>query len=704
MRPLETGDPIRLGPYRLLGVLGEGGMGKVYVGQDHAGTVAAVKVLRPELAHDTGLAQRFVREALAAQAVRSPGVAAVLGAQTEGGRPWIATEFLSGPTLDQIVDGHGPLDDARLRALAESLARTLQDIHAAGFVHRDLKPPNIVLTSDGPRIIDFGIARPEHGLTLTTTGQIPVTPGYGAPEQVMGHRVGTAADVFSLGAVLVYAATARRAFDGTHVAAVQYEVVHGEPRWHGMPPQQHALIAPCLAKDPAARPTPDRIAAAFAPPKKNGKVWRSGPVADAIRQREQDVRALTAPLLATVETQAGPSRRRLLTGFAAGGAVLAAGGTGTGWWLLRNNKDDARKELFSYPPAVRTPTARLLSADDGDYIIGGSPKPLWTVSDATDVGAPAPLPVRDVVIVGHILRGVVALNVVDGKVRWKAPAMTMGARFLSLSDRLVAAADDDGVLHTFVPSTGEPRWTVRADAGTLLVADADSVYLQTKDRRLRAVNRADASIRWTVRLPEDFRKTLLPRPVAHQGRLVLTTETGHALAVDTKSGRTVWTARDLAEERVLLPAAANGVVHLNGKTLSARRISDGKKLWKHTEKHYYDDKDYEWSRPTVHGDLVYSCASDRDSGMPYGFDVRTGKRSWDGGIASQTGDYPVLLQGNGVWIMDDGSRPTLRTMSTAPQAREIWSYELSGGEAAFAADGNRVFARCDAALWALPVF
>ncbi|WP_330460165.1 serine/threonine-protein kinase [Streptomyces sp. NBC_00820] len=706
MRHLETGDPLRLGPYRLLGVLGEGGMGKVYIGQDHAGTAAAVKVLRPELAHDTGLAQRFVREALAAQAVRSPGVAAVLGAQTEGGRPWIATEFLAGPTLDQIVDGHGPLDDAKLRALAVSLARTLRDIHAAGFVHRDLKPPNIVLTSDGPRIIDFGIARPEHGLTLTTTGQIPVTPGYGAPEQVLGHRVSTAADVFSLGAVLVYAATGRRAFDGAHVAAVQYEVVHGEPRWHGIPPEQHALIAPCLAKDAAARPTPDQIAAAFTPPKKNGAVWKSGPVADAIRQREHDVRNLTAPLLATVETGAGPSRRRLLTGFAAGGAVLAAGGTGTGWWLLRGDGGGARrKSLFTYPAAVKTPTARLLSADDGDYIIGGSPKPLWSVPDATDFGSPAPLPIRDVVIVGHLLRGVVALNAVDGKLRWKAPAMRMRSRYLSLSDRLVVAADEQGTLHTFVPSTGEPKWTARADAATLLAADGEQIYLLTKDQRLRAVSRADARIRWTVRLPEDFRKTIVPKPAADQGRLVLTTSTGHAMAVNTKNGRTEWTARDLAKERLLVPAARNGVVHLNGKALTARRISDGKELWTHTEKHYYDEQNYEWSRPGLYGDLVYASACDSDVGHPYGFDVRSGKKQWEAGIAVKNSDDPILTQGNGIWIMDRGTVPTLTTMDTVGRAREIWSYELtSGSDVAFAADGNRVFARSGAALYALPVF
>nr|WP_324618385.1 serine/threonine-protein kinase [Streptomyces sp. RTd22] len=160
MNLLGSGDPIRLGPYRLLGVLGEGGMGKVYLGRDSSGRAAAVKVLRPELAHDEHMSQRFVREAQAAQAVTSTGVARVLGAWTEGGRPWIATEFLAGPTLDDAIEEQGPFDELGVAELACDLARTLQDIHAAGLVHRDLKPSNIVMTSSGPRIIDFGIARP----------------------------------------------------------------------------------------------------------------------------------------------------------------------------------------------------------------------------------------------------------------------------------------------------------------------------------------------------------------------------------------------------------------------------------------------------------------------------------------------------------------------------------------------------------------
>ncbi|GHI04451.1 protein kinase [Streptomyces cellostaticus] len=696
MRPLGTGDPIRLGPYRLLGVLGEGGMGKVYVGQDHTGTVAAVKVLRPELAHDTGLSQRFLREALAAQAVRSPGVAAVRGAQTEGGRPWIATEFLAGPTLDQIVDRLGALDDARLRALAVSIARTLRDIHAAGFVHRDLKPSNIVLTSDGPRVIDFGIARPEHGLTLTTTGQIPVTPGYGAPEQVLGQRVTPAADVFSLGAVLVYAATGHRAFEGTHVAAVQYEVVHGEPRWHGLSPEQHALIAPCLAKEAAGRPTPDQIAGAFALPKKSGTVWKRGPVADAIREREREIRELTAPLLAT-QTGTEPSRRRLLTGIGASGALLVTGG-GTGWWLLRDG-GQSRKDLFTIPPAVKTPAARILSADEGDYIVGEAVKPLWERKGAVGTDSPAPLSIRDVIIAGTMSGGIAAFNVVDGKRRWQAPDMVMTSRCLSLSDRLLVAADKEGTLHTFVPSTGEPKWTAKADAKALLAADEEAVYVLTKDHRLRSVGQSDAKIRWTASIPEQFRTSVYPQGAADSGTLVVTTTSGHAVAVSTKTGSTLWVLYNQARKRQLVPSARSGVVYLNGKALTARRTSDGKELWQVTNK-YADPP--EWGPAQPFGDSVYSTIG----GMAERFDIRKGTERW---TAYQASPGPVLVQGSGVWVLnDDGNGITVRTYSIK-DGSEIWNYSFLsflGLKVAvnLAVGGNRAFATANGSLIAFPVF
>ncbi|CAL9431565.1 Serine_threonine-protein kinase PknD [Streptomyces sp. enrichment culture] len=701
MKPLGTGDPIRLGPYRLLGVLGEGGMGKVYVGQDRARAVAAVKVLRPELAHDQNLSQRFVREALAAQAVRSTGVAAVLGAQTEGGRPWIATEFLAGPTLDEAVERYGPLDEPRVRALAASIARTLTDIHTAGFIHRDLKPQNIVLTATGPRVIDFGIARPEHGLTLTTTGQVPVTPGYGAPEQVLGRRVTPAADVFSLGAVLVYAATGRRAFQGGHVAAVQYEVVHGEPQWHGLSPELHALIAPCLAKDEAMRPAAEQVVTAFGASKNGGRVWTRGPLAEEIKQRESRMRQLAAPSTVdgslTPAASLGVPRRRLLTAIAAGGAALTVGGATTGWWQLQEkSRREAREALFSVPPAAQRPQARLLDADAGDYVVGESPKALWITEQAIDAESPAPMPVRDVVVVGGF-GGIAAHNVVDGKLRWERLDL-LSSHYLSLSDRLIVAIDAKGTLVTFVPSTGEPKWTVDAGAKALLAADEDLVYVLTKDDRLRAVRRSDATIRWTAKLPAAYRGKISTKVALGGGRLVLPSTDGHVLAVASEDGRFAWEQREQAEKLAIEPVVQDGIVYVNGKTLSARKVTDGTEIWSESTRDEYRIPT-EWGPVSVHEGSVYSVGGVGLERLAAG----DGKRIWRPSPGADS-TRSVLFQGTGVWMIDTVDTAEVRTLDI-DEGYTIWTYELKDAERnALAVDGFRAFVRNGASLHALPVF
>ncbi|REK87147.1 hypothetical protein DY245_28530 [Streptomyces inhibens] len=700
MNPLGTGDPLRLGPYRLLGVLGEGGMGKVYVGQDGAGTVAAVKVLRPELTHEANLVQRFVREAQAAQAVTSKGVACVLGAQTEGGRPWIATEFLTGPTLDEAVEAYGPFDEPAVRAIAASIARTLADIHAAGLIHRDLKPPNIVLTSDGPRVIDFGIARPEHGHTLTTTGQIPVTPGYGAPEQVLGRRVAAPADVFSLGAVLVYVASGRRAFDATHIAALQYKVVHDEADLDGVPEQLRPLIAPCLAKDPAARPTPAQIAAAFAPPKGAERAWRRGKVAGAIKERESRIHELTTLILP--EASGSPnavSRRRLLTGLAAGGVVLAAGGgAAVALWPPGHTTPAKKKvDLFAFPPAVKTPEAHVLSADDGDYIVGGSPKALWGPVEVLADDTPAPLPVRDVIVFGAAGGGIAAHNVVDGKRRWAVRDVSAPSRYLSLSDRLIAAADTKGTIRTFVASTGEPRWTADADASVLLAADDEAVYVLTKDHQLRAVRRSDAKIRWTAKIAANYRTKIKPPGAVAHGRLILSTSDGNVLAVDTADGHQVWELRGQGTG-MIRPAVHGTTVYLNGKTLTARRISDGKKLWSIEEQDAWD-KHEDWSPATVFDDDTV-CAAHGE--WPSIRKTSDGSQIQGGNGTSAYG-LPVFIHGRALWSIEGD--PWYRVFAAdLTTGVTVLTYQLPKSERSWlVADGNRVFILNDTSLYALPV-
>jgi outer membrane protein assembly factor BamB len=717
MKPLGTGDPLRLGPYRISGVLGEGGMGKVYVGQDAAGTLAAVKVLRPELAHDTNLAQRFVREAQAAQAVRSPGVAAVLGARTEGGRPWIATEFLAGLTLDQAVDTFGPLPEPAVRALAVSLARTLADIHAAGLIHRDLKPPNIVLTSTGPRVIDFGIARPEHGLTLTTTGQVPVTPGYGAPEQVLGKRVAPPADVFSLGALLVYAVTGQRAFTGGHLAAVQYAVVHEEPALDALGPALRELVAPCLAKDPALRPVPAQIAAAMNPPKDAERAWQRGPFADAIKERERTARQLTTQVTALVGPDgagAAPSvsRRRLLTGLAAGGVVVAAGGgAGAWWWAGRDTQDgkgagSAKNDPFDIPPAATTPVQPLdrKIGKSGPY---GFPRPaaLWsTPPDVVDINVDKILPVRDVVVFASASGGIVGHDVQSGEQRWTAPEVRAGAEFVSLGDRLVAAADAKGVLRTYVPSTGVPKWTCPgADVQVLLGADDEAVYFITRSRRLRSVG-IDGKVRWTFRPPARYRgNDLSARPTVGHGRIVTPLADGRVLVVDTSDGTLAWT-RDEKADITVGAAVVGDRTYLNGKNLEARSTADGKLLWR-TGVDPDLEVDHVWGPPTVHGDTLYAC----QGWYPSRVDTRDGKVKWTQYWAGDM-DTPVLPQGSGVWSLDSewtDKKVTSIDVKTvrASDGERVWEFPLPEPKYQdFAADGNRVFIACDTQVIVLGTF
>ncbi|MGW0547756.1 protein kinase domain-containing protein [Streptomyces altiplanensis] len=699
MKPLSTGDPIRLGPYRLLGVLGEGGMGKVYLGQDRTGRPAAVKVLRPELAHDQHLAQRFVREAEMAKAVTSRGVARVLGAQTEGGRPWIATEFLAGPTLDEAIGAYGPMDGPTVRALADALSRTLYDIHTAGLIHRDLKPPNIVLTSSGPRIIDFGIARPQHGLTLTTTGQTPVTPGYGAPEQVLGRRVGPAADVFSLGAVLVYAASGRRAFDATHVAAVQYEVVHGEPDLSQVPAELRPLIGPCLAKDADLRPTPGQIAAAFTPPKGADRVWRSGPLAAGIKTRETDVQRATT----TVDGPRPVSRRRALTTLAAGGTVLVAGGGAGAWWWLRDSSEagtgtDGKEssDPFDIPPAVRVEEAEPLDPDKGEYIVGEAPKPLWGPLPVVAADTPAPLPVGDVVVIGAKAGGVAAFDMVTGKQRWRAPAAVPSGRCLSLSDRLVALVDAKGTLRTYVPSTGAPKWTAPAEARTLLAEDDEAVYVATRDGRLRCVGRSDAKIRWTVPVTVNLRTKVHPLGIAAAGRLVLCTAEGDVLAVDTTDGSKVWDRPEQSDE-VLRPAHQDGVVYLGGRTLAALDIGDGKERWSVPAGEDYLGTPQPWRSPTAYPGMLFAAHDN----WPKRLDPGTGKDVWRMG----SGNGPLRTQGSGVWTVDtDELSPQVSGLDLATGYPRMVYKEGEGSRWGLAVGGNRVFFHDSHSLTALPVF
>jgi eukaryotic-like serine/threonine-protein kinase len=259
IKDLKAGDPVAVGPYKLLGRLGAGGMGQVYLAKSPGGRLVAIKLIRPELAEERGFRTRFTAEIAAARNVSGIYTAAVVDADTDAELPWMATVYVPGPSLTDAVEDNGPLPVKTVLALAAGLAEALEAIHRAGLVHRDMKPSNVLLAADGPRVIDFGISRALERSMMTTTGMVLGSPGFMSPEQAMGEQVGQPSDVFSLGAILAYAATGAGPFGTGPTPALLYRVVREDADLSQVPARLRPLIEECLAKDPASRPTPSAL-------------------------------------------------------------------------------------------------------------------------------------------------------------------------------------------------------------------------------------------------------------------------------------------------------------------------------------------------------------------------------------------------------------------------------------------------------------
>jgi len=260
--------PDRLGPYRLLGQIGEGGMGVVYMARDASGQTVALKVLRSVAAEEPMARRRLAREVETMQRVRSPYVAEVIDADLAGGMPYIVTRYVPGRTLEQVVIESGPLPPPTLARLACGLADALAAVHAAGVVHRDLKPSNVMLLDELPVVIDFGIAQGPEATRLTMTGMFMGTPGYLAPEVIEGQPSSEASDVHAWAATVAFAATGHPPFGSGGYEAIFYRIVNGQPDLTGAPASLLPLLTAALARDPGLRPPAAQLsaqAAALAP-------------------------------------------------------------------------------------------------------------------------------------------------------------------------------------------------------------------------------------------------------------------------------------------------------------------------------------------------------------------------------------------------------------------------------------------------------
>jgi serine/threonine protein kinase/WD40 repeat protein len=391
---LRAGDPGQIGPFRLLSRLGEGGMGRVYLGESPGGRKVAIKVVHPDYADDLDFRRRFAREVAAARQVGGFHTAAVVGADPDADPPWMATAYIPGPSLAQAVAEGGPLDEAGVRRLGAALVEGLAAIHECGLIHRDLKPGNVILADDGPRIIDFGIAKGADATALTGSSAVIGTLRYMSPEQLNGHELTPQSDVFALGAVLAYAATGHDPFQASTIQAVITRILTGPPDLDPLAGELRGIIGDCLAKDAGDRPSPGdllarfshfqahrpTVAAAPAPAPAPGPVPEAAPspeprsagtggpahavmpelapestvnVSPGVTAGRTDPSAAQAPAAPGRNPARRASPRR--PGLVMVGAVAVAGLTAGGIFMLVNHPS-SRLSPASTPPATSTAT------------------------------------------------------------------------------------------------------------------------------------------------------------------------------------------------------------------------------------------------------------------------------------------------------------------------------------------------------------
>ena len=525
MEPLQPGDPRTAGPFRLRARLGAGGMGRVFFGYSPAGRSVAVKVCHPEFAADPAFVRRFALEVAAARSVNGLYTAQVVGAGPDDDPPWLATSYVPGPSLLQAVGARGPLPEAAVWRLAAGLAEALAAVHARGLVHRDLKPTNVLLAADGPRVIDFGIARALDGTSLTATGFTFGTPSYMSPEQAEGNPAGPASDVFALGSTLCFAATGGTPFGDGDPPAVLYRVIHAAPALNSLPAGLRGLIAACLVKNPADRAGLPYILRACQPhapqpgdPDYGSASFWPGQVAAMIAAHQDAVGALPPVLTPPPErAQTGRApraigRRRALAGL----AVASAAGLGTAGWALTRPGGG--------PPAPSRTATRLLwvrettgpvssgAAIDGGIVYIGGADGVHAFEAAS----------------GHPVRTYATGGPVQGGV-----TVTGGTLFAGCDDHRVYAWPVGAGGSSWKRPTGGPVKGRPAVVNGVVYAGSDDHYVYALDAGTGQVN-------WRYRTGGAVRSSPAPTEVTFNDYIYVGSDDGYVYALDPSTHKPAW--------------------------------------------------------------------------------------------------------------------------------------------------------------------
>jgi outer membrane protein assembly factor BamB len=642
VKRLTAFDPTVIGSYRLLGVLGSGGMGRVYLGQSLSGRPVAVKVVRADLVDDPATRRRFAREVAAARTISPLFTAAVVDADIEAESPWLATTYIDGPSLERWVDQNGALAPMAVLTLAAGLAEAVGSIHRAGLVHRDIKPSNVLLSQAGPHVIDFGLVLAPHA-TRVSMGRPVGTPSYMAPECIHGEEAGPPADIFALGATLVFAATGRNLVESEVVYAQIMQITEGRFELSQVPAELRPLIARCLSLRPEDRPTAAKLIAVLA----NDGIPAPGP------GWYETASSVPSGVVLDLRPRSGRfSRREMLT--AGGVAVFAVvGGAGA---------------RFAIHDRAAVPPARAATSSRPGTV-------LWLAKSGAQPTAGGPSATR---IVPDGARRVVAASVsevfaqtVDGRRLWTHPLPT---RFVDAHawQGAVLVADTTG-LRLLDPASGKQRFAVDA-AGSLKAGGAIQHVVSSVERAFVEVGGE------TVALDEHGGRLWRQpgeSPLAADSNWLLTHDrTGATVQVglrDAATGHRKWLAR------YGVSAPPPGGPPPGGSPPG--RPSGGPLM--------VDDA---WSRAEAH--LGAELVAVRD-----GHDVRV-LRLRDGGIVWQmTWSMPIAaIAPAGDLLLVGADRLTALTFATGTQA---WQSPLRGARMAISADGRTIVVAADRTITAM---
>jgi len=634
---LHVDDPQHVGPFRIVARLGEGGMGRVYLGRSKTGRAVAVKVVRPDLAGDHDFRRRFTREVEVARTVSGFFAVEVVAADPHASPPWLATAYVPGVPLDEAVDEYGPWPEASVLALGAGLAEALESIHAAGVVHRDMKPSNVLLSADGPRVIDFGISVQVEASRLTQTGVTVGTPAFMSPEQLVGDPVGPASDVFSLGAVLTFAATGTGPFGAGSLPALVYRVVHQEPDLSTLPPTLRSVVARCLDKRPEYRPTAsallDELAGRITA---KGRIieffaesaWMPARVGQAVRDRAATPLpdpAEPVPGPAGTPSRPGPAESPgLLTGSApAFVGPSPRGGRAQGRGAAGHPADGHGAHGLPYPSDGGDPGRGVRARDAVDTLPSRTSRRALLLGLA-GVGAAAATGVAAWRIFGGAPEtngpsGPTARSgPTPGDLRWSYRAGTAIDSSPAVADGVVYVGGDDGKVFAIDAATGRERWSFPTGEGpssSPAVADG-VVYVGSGDRKVYALDAATGRKRWTYAT-----RGVVASPAVVDGVLYVGTGDGNVYALDAATGRRRWsfpTGSWIGSS----PAVADGVVYVgNGKGgVYAIEAATGRERWS------AGISDYVGSSPALgDGPFIYVGGGD---GKVYALDAATGRERW----------------------------------------------------------------------------